>query len=198
VAGEVVTGAEGFTLGTAPGGVHPVATRVAGACEPVCAGAFVPSDVVENATGAAVDTAAFAARAVADGSEGTAMAVVGTAALTGEYAGAANDVETSGHAVAGTGGFATTFGDTDEYGPDGARCAGGWITTAFGFAAATAAIARGFVNGMTFGGGVVASMRAGFSAIEGIVPSRRGLMSTCVRSGSNERGSRGIAVCAVP
>jgi hypothetical protein len=41
------------------------------------------------------------------------------------------------------------------------------ITIAFGFAAASAAIARGFVNGMTLGGGVV----DGF-VIEGIKPSR--------------------------
>jgi hypothetical protein len=70
------------------------------------------------------------------------------------------------------------------------------ITSACGFAATTAAIARGLVNGMTFGGGVE-PFAVRVPAIEGINPSSRWILdrtptSTCVRSSMpNSLKSRG-------
>jgi hypothetical protein len=129
VADGAATGAAGFTIGTAPGGVHPVATRVAGACEGVC---------TDGET-----------RACDDGAYDTFVTTGGTGM--------------------------TVF-------------VGSPITTDAGFAAATAAIARGFVNGMTLAGVDDDSMRTLFAlVIDGIVASPRGgarLTSTSVRSGS--------------
>jgi hypothetical protein len=68
-------------------------------------------------------------------------------------------------------GGATRVGASKNFGATAGEL-GGRITTESGFAAANAAIARGFVNGMTFGGGVVASFieRDGFAATDGIAP----------------------------
>ena len=94
-----------------------------------------------------------------------------------------------------------------------AFCADASITSELGLAAATAAIARGFVKGMTLGGGVEPfAVREPLPVIEGIKPSARctrvdTLRSTCVLSSipnslKGGRVTRGIersvpAVCAV-
>jgi len=106
-----VTGGAGFTIGTAPGGVHPVATRV------VSAGEDFIGDVREPA------------------------GAVGASSCVRGFAGAWSI---------------------------GLGCA--FITTELGFAAANAAIARGFVNGITLGGVVAFGTREG-ATIEGIKPS---------------------------
>jgi len=84
-----------------------------------------------------------------------------------------------------------------------AREADSSITSAFGFDAANAAIARGFVNGITLGGVEPAAVRG--LVIDGIKPSARAIladvaMSTIVRSSipNSARGTLGIARCAVP
>ncbi len=83
--------------------------------------------------------------------------------------------------------------------------AGAIVTTAAGFAAATAAIARGFVNGMTLGcdagdAGDAGAGDAGRSPLEDLDDDRTGVtndgISPCLRSPSGNRGARASSCVA--